>query len=97
MSSIGKIHGSGNQEIEIGMAQITCFPSFLVIYSGKFYLLFPQLWVLQVYRGKGKSPIELFLPMLLLSRDQLARREITILVGILIQIQRDRAILRHGT
>ena len=54
---------------------------------GKF-LPFPKLWVLQVYKENGKSPIKLFLP-----RNQLAKREITILVRIFIQIRRNRAVL----
>lgn len=96
VSSIGKIHGSRYQEIEIGKAQITCFPSLLVTYSGKFYLPFPQLWVLQ---GEWQKSHQTFLPRFLLSRDKLAKGKMTILVGIFIWIRRDRAIvtLRRNT
>lgn len=92
-SSVGKIHGFRNQETETGMAQIICFPSFLVTYSGKFCLPFPQLWVLLAHKGNGKSLFELLLPRQLLSRDWLSR-EMIILAGILTLVRRDGAVVR---
>lgn len=83
VSLIGKIHESRNQEIETGRDLITWLPSLLVTYLGKVGLPFPQLWVLQVFRGNDKSLIELHLLRLFHSRDQLARKVITILSGIL--------------
>lgn len=59
MLSVGRIHGSGNQQVEVGVTPLPTFSDSL----GNFVLYVPQRG--QTFsRGHSKNPIEFELPLL---------------------------------